>query len=414
MMTPLESETLKDGFLVALACIVERRGGPGSIRAELFDGGRAADRFETETRGPLPPQAYLDLRRFLARVAAPPHVLVGCGEHWRQILDDTLGEHAAAYRVLDLRATATALAEGLKPGAGCADIAATYGMARHVPLDGPPHAWFEDLFWNLLGIAGARGMDWPGFLTAADQAIQRVAFDRYRFDEIHLRTVPEAPGVYILRDRAGRVLYVGKSGNLAQRLGGYFRDARQLDPKLRRIRDEVYDLEYNLVGSELEALLEENRQIEQHHPPVNVQRRIAENRSRYAPPLMPVALLAPSIAPGRIELFVFGTDLSAVQRRVDPGRPPATALEAILRFARGETDRLPALARAKDWGRDGKEICLRHFCRYRSRLQWIEVNRGLPVEELVTLVLRCAEAVVKEAPEPGEFLGEPVARRTFF
>ena len=165
----------------------------------------------------------------------------------------------------------------------------------------------------------------------------------------------------------------------------------------------MYDFEYSLVGSELEALLEENRLIEIHDPPVNVQRRIAEGASRYSPPVLPIALLSPSARAGRIELFVFGPDLQPVQRGIDPKRPPARALAMILRYALGERPPPPASARSAAWGATGREICLRYFCRYRSRLQWIEINRAQSLNVLLGQVLRCAKTVALKDPEPGEF-----------
>jgi hypothetical protein len=212
--------------------------------------------------------------------------------------------------------------------------------------------------------------------------------------------------VYVFKDAKERVLYVGKSGCLARRLRSYFKGTRSLDAKLRRLRDQVVDVAYTPVGSELEALLEEHRLIQRLAPPVNVQRRIAEDRSRYHPPLHPVAVLAPSVRAGRISLFVFGPGLTAVQRHLDPRRPPVRALRAILDYALGTRPRLPASAGATDWGDAGREICLRYFCRFRGRLQWLELHRAVPAETLIREILHCAGSVVDRDPEPGEFLVE--------
>lgn len=291
VMTALEQETLGDGFYVALVCIVQRGGGPSAVRAVLFDGGRAADAMEVIAPGPLPPSAYLDLRRFLARVASPPHILVACGTGWQTVLDDALAEHADAFRLLDLRETAVALAPDLKPGSDLEELAGAYGSETEVSQDGLPFDLFEQLLWSLLAEAGGRAMTWADLLAAAEGGVHRAPFQKYRFDAVHLDALPEAPGVYLLRDVQGRVLYVGKSADLARRLWDYFRDTRRLDAKLEKIRDQVSDIEFVVVGSELEALLEEHRLIAEHAPRINVQRTIAEGASRYDPPLLPVALL---------------------------------------------------------------------------------------------------------------------------
>src|SRR6266446_2177858 len=80
---------------------------------------------------------------------------------------------------------------------------------------------------------------------------------------------PSAPGVYVLRDDNGRVLYVGKAVNLRRRLRAHFsaRRWRALKPALAR----AATAEWREVGSELEALLREAATIAELRPTVNVQ-----------------------------------------------------------------------------------------------------------------------------------------------
>jgi hypothetical protein len=82
-------------------------------------------------------------------------------------------------------------------------------------------------------------------------------------------TAPTGPGVYVLRDEAGRVLYVGKAVNLRRRLRAHFapRKWRGTHPLLGR----AADAEWRVVGSEIEALLREGELIAELRPPVNVQ-----------------------------------------------------------------------------------------------------------------------------------------------
>jgi len=86
-----------------------------------------------------------------------------------------------------------------------------------------------------------------------------------------VRSLPEAPGVYIMRSAAGQVLYVGKAVSLRRRLASYFQG--RLPARTRRLMEQVESIEHHLMGSELEALLEESRLIKLHQPPFNVLQR---------------------------------------------------------------------------------------------------------------------------------------------
>ncbi len=78
-----------------------------------------------------------------------------------------------------------------------------------------------------------------------------------------------APGVYLMRDSAGDILYVGKARNLRQRVSGYFgnSDAR---PQVRFLMARVSAIEFTVTDTEKEALLLENILIKQHHPRYNL------------------------------------------------------------------------------------------------------------------------------------------------
>ncbi len=82
------------------------------------------------------------------------------------------------------------------------------------------------------------------------------------------RSLPDAPGVYIMRSSSGRVLYVGKAISLRRRLASYFTD--RVPFRTKRLLGQVETIEHLQLGSELEALLEESRLIKQHQPHFNV------------------------------------------------------------------------------------------------------------------------------------------------
>ncbi len=84
--------------------------------------------------------------------------------------------------------------------------------------------------------------------------------------------LPHKPGVYLMRDRLNRVIYVGKARNLRKRVGQYFMASRRqsADLKTRALLDSVWDFEYHTVKSEPEALLLEGRLIKEFRPKYNV------------------------------------------------------------------------------------------------------------------------------------------------
>jgi len=87
-----------------------------------------------------------------------------------------------------------------------------------------------------------------------------------------LRELPHKPGVYLMRDRLRRVIYVGKARDLKKRVSGYFIASRRrnADPKTLALLDSVWDLEWHTVRSEPEALLLEGKLIKEFRPKYNV------------------------------------------------------------------------------------------------------------------------------------------------
>ncbi len=88
-----------------------------------------------------------------------------------------------------------------------------------------------------------------------------------------VRELPRAPGVYLLKDRRGRVLYVGKSKNLRARVGTYFNAAGPggaRDIKTHVLMSKVADFEVIVTQSEFEALLLENSLIKDRAPRYNI------------------------------------------------------------------------------------------------------------------------------------------------
>ncbi len=84
---------------------------------------------------------------------------------------------------------------------------------------------------------------------------------------------PDVPGVYLWKDREGKVLYVGKAKRLRQRLRSYLTTDHTQSPKHQMLLRLIADFETIVVKSELEALLLENNLIKEHRPQFNIQLR---------------------------------------------------------------------------------------------------------------------------------------------
>jgi excinuclease ABC subunit C len=87
-----------------------------------------------------------------------------------------------------------------------------------------------------------------------------------------LTTLPHKPGIYLMRDRFGTVIYVGKARDLRKRVSHYFQPSRQMswDLKLQALVEAIHDFDFHIVRSEPEALLLEGKLIKEFHPRYNV------------------------------------------------------------------------------------------------------------------------------------------------
>jgi excinuclease ABC subunit C len=84
-----------------------------------------------------------------------------------------------------------------------------------------------------------------------------------------VRTFPQTPGVYLMKDEAGRVIYVGKAKNLRARAGSYFLKAAAEDQRTAKLILEIRDIDYLDAESEIDALLMEARLIKDILPKFN-------------------------------------------------------------------------------------------------------------------------------------------------
>lgn len=87
-----------------------------------------------------------------------------------------------------------------------------------------------------------------------------------------LQTLPDKPGVYVMRDRRGRIIYIGKAASLRHRVQSYFRQAarRSAEPRLRGLIRSLADFDILVTRTEAEAILTEGRLIKDYRPRYNV------------------------------------------------------------------------------------------------------------------------------------------------
>ncbi|HEY0004201.1 MAG TPA: excinuclease ABC subunit UvrC [Pyrinomonadaceae bacterium] len=88
--------------------------------------------------------------------------------------------------------------------------------------------------------------------------------------EEKLKNLPISPGVYMHKDEAGKIIYVGKAKNLRNRVRSYFQSGRGHDRKTRELVRRITDLEFIVTDTEVEALVLESNLIKQYRPRYNV------------------------------------------------------------------------------------------------------------------------------------------------
>lgn len=167
-----------------------------------------------------------------------------------------------------------------------------------------------------------------------------------------LKNLPTAAGIYIHKNSAGKILYVGKAKNLRNRVRSYFQASRNLDWKTQQLVRQIADFEFIVVDSEVEALVLESNLIKKHKPRFNVMlkddkqyphlkltnepfpkvvltRRVVKDGSSYYGPFLPVTL-----ARKTLNLINRTFQLRTCEIEID-GRLPRPCLEYHLKRCLG-------------------------------------------------------------------------------
>lgn len=91
-----------------------------------------------------------------------------------------------------------------------------------------------------------------------------------------IRAFPNKPGVYLMHDAEGTIIYVGKAKSLKKRVSSYFRHAGFASPRLRKLVSSIHDISTIRTESEVEALILENKLIKLYQPFYNVDLKMNE------------------------------------------------------------------------------------------------------------------------------------------
>lgn len=206
-----------------------------------------------------------------------------------------------------------------------------------------------------------------------------------------VRHLPDRPGVYLMKDRLGRIVYVGKAKSLKKRVSSYFTPSRAATwhPKIRALLGIIADFEIHEVRSEPEALLLEGKLIKQWKPRYNTDftddkrfllvrvdlgeelprfrltRFKRDERSRYFGPFAHSGLLRKTLAQMRRQFGILLGD--ATPRRLPDGN------WQLYDDVRQELYSFQNITSAENYRRRAEDACA--FLEGKSR-EWLEALRG--------------------------------------
>jgi hypothetical protein len=163
-----------------------------------------------------------------------------------------------------------------------------------------------------------------GTLTLADLD-QRIAealggepidFGPFRFGPELLDEIPEQPGVYRFHGEDGTLLYVGKSRNLRRRLRSYFRPLAPDHSRRRELITRMRDLRWEVVPSELEALVLESESIRREHPLLNRKIDLHDGLDSVAVADRDLAFIAADAGIDAVSLFLLRDGCARARARI--------------------------------------------------------------------------------------------------
>jgi len=92
-----------------------------------------------------------------------------------------------------------------------------------------------------------------------------------------LNKIPKKTGIYQFKDKKGNILYIGKAKDLRKRVKSYFQNKSRQSVRIRKMAEQIEDIDFTVVSTELEAIILESNLIKQHHPKYNIMMRDDKN-----------------------------------------------------------------------------------------------------------------------------------------
>ena len=204
-----------------------------------------------------------------------------------------------------------------------------------------------------------------------DAGTGRIDFTRFSFGPDLLARIPDSPGVYVMKNRAASVLYVGKARNLKGRMRAYFTPRALKDSRVARIHQGLHSLEFFSTPSEIEALLLEMRLIREFHPSINIQTEVHERLRKYGRKDN-LVVLVPQPGRGKAQAYFLSQGSFVGQLSIKLGREPGTRvtkkIQSIYFGSRG-TKKL----RREAWE---LELVSRWIAANRKRLNCVDVDEA--------------------------------------
>ena len=89
--------------------------------------------------------------------------------------------------------------------------------------------------------------------------------------KLKIRKLPYSSGVYFFKNKNGEIIYIGKANSLHNRVSSYFNKSSNLALKIKKMVEEINDIEYISTSSEIEAIVLERKMIKKNNPYYNTQ-----------------------------------------------------------------------------------------------------------------------------------------------
>ena len=210
-----------------------------------------------------------------------------------------------------------------------------------------------------------------------------VQFEAYAFDEAYLRELPETPGVYVMRDQKGVVIYVGKAVQLRNRVSSYFARRVERPEKTQRILDRIWSMEVEGVGSELAALLLEAKLITHCKPEFNTQVAV-HNRAVDLGTLKNAVMVLPSAEPDAIDLYCLVEKQPLVHLRVQQDLSNWTQISEQLRNLFFESNKEPGVL--SEFEKAELEIARSWLAGHKDDVNYVDVDEVGAVSEVLRVI----------------------------